>query len=237
MLLREDFEPFWRYRSAHWAGLFLDRWCTRVRRSRIEPMKKVARSLRTHRALLLNWCKARGQISAGAVEGLNNKAKLTTRKAYGFRTYLSGDSGRDGTFFAPEGDEIAFQYSISQDWRQKIRRTVERLNKQFPGSVRVLVYVSNCRIGADADEFKQELQREHGVHLDVRDENWFIERVNSNAERQEAAEELARVIVDPFLAGEGVIARKAQALTGLEARTGLLYLEVDPISWTADRRR
>ena len=48
---------------------------------------KVARSLRTHRALLLNWCKARGQISAGAVEGLNNKAKLTTKKAYGFRTY------------------------------------------------------------------------------------------------------------------------------------------------------
>ncbi len=87
MLLREDFEPFWRYRSAHWAGLFLDRWCTQVMRSRIDPMKKVARSLRTHRALLLNWCKARGQISAGAVEGLNNKAKLTTKKAYGFRTY------------------------------------------------------------------------------------------------------------------------------------------------------
>ena len=87
MSLREDFEPFWRYRSAHWAGLFLDRWCTQVMRSRIDPMKKVARSLRTHRALLLNWCKARGQISAGAVEGLNNKAKLTTKKAYGFRTY------------------------------------------------------------------------------------------------------------------------------------------------------
>ena len=30
MLLREDFEPFWRYRSAYWAGVFLDRWCTRV---------------------------------------------------------------------------------------------------------------------------------------------------------------------------------------------------------------
>ena len=87
MLLREDFDPFWRYRSAHWAGLFLDRWCTRVMRSRIDPMKKVARSLRTHRALLLNWCTARGQISTGAVEGLNNKAKLTTKKAYGFRTY------------------------------------------------------------------------------------------------------------------------------------------------------
>ena len=31
--------------------------------------------------------RARGTISAGVAEGLNNKAKLTTRKAYGFRTY------------------------------------------------------------------------------------------------------------------------------------------------------
>ena len=75
MLLREDFDPFWRYRSAHWAGLFLDRWCTRVMRSRIDPMKKVARSLRTHRALLLNWCTARGQISTGAVEGQTHHQK------------------------------------------------------------------------------------------------------------------------------------------------------------------
>ena len=87
MLLREDFEPFWHYRSAYWAGVFLDRWCTQVMRSRIEPMKKVARMLRRHRALLLNWRKARGQIAGAAVEGLNNKAKLTTKKAYGFRTY------------------------------------------------------------------------------------------------------------------------------------------------------
>lgn len=86
-LLREDFEPFWTYRSPHWAGIFLDGWCTRVLRSRIEPMQKVARMLRRHRPLLMNWFKARGQISAAAVEGLNNKAKLTTRKAFGFRTY------------------------------------------------------------------------------------------------------------------------------------------------------
>ena len=136
----------------------------------------------------------------------------------------SGDSGRDGTFFAPEGNGIAFQYSVSQDWRQKIRRTVKRLTDKFSGSVRVLVYVSNCRIGADADDLKLELQRDYRIYLDVRDANWFIERVHSNADRQEAAEELARVVVDPFLAGEGIIARKAQALTGLEARTGLLYL-------------
>ena len=50
-------------------------------------MKRVARMLRRHRELLLNWFRARGTISAAAVEGLNNKLKLTTRKAYGFRTF------------------------------------------------------------------------------------------------------------------------------------------------------
>jgi transposase len=86
-LLREDFQRFWEYTSPGWAAKFLDQWCTRTLRSRIEPMKKVARSLREHRELILNWFRARGTLSAGAVEGLNNKAKLTTRKAYGFRTY------------------------------------------------------------------------------------------------------------------------------------------------------
>jgi transposase len=87
LLLRESFEFFWKYRSVEWAGAFLDEWCVQVMRSRIEPMKKVARMLRRHRPLILNWFRARGQISAGIVEGLNAKAKLTTRKAYGFRSY------------------------------------------------------------------------------------------------------------------------------------------------------
>jgi len=86
-LLKEDFQFFWQYISPAWAGKFLDRWCTRTMRSRIEPMKRVARMLRNHRPLLLNWFRARGEISAAAVEGLNNKLKLTTRKAYGFRTF------------------------------------------------------------------------------------------------------------------------------------------------------
>ena len=43
--------------------------------------------LRRHRPLLQNWFRARGEISAAVVEGFNNKAKLTTRKAYGFQSY------------------------------------------------------------------------------------------------------------------------------------------------------
>ena len=86
-LLKEDFQFFWSYLRPGWAGRFLDRWCTRVMRSRIEPMKDIARSMRAHRPLLMNWFKARLQISLGAVEGLNNKLKVVTRTSYGFRTF------------------------------------------------------------------------------------------------------------------------------------------------------
>lgn len=85
-LLREDFQRFWEYTSPKWAGKFLDEWTTRAMRSQIEPMKKVAKMLRGHRELILNWFEAQGMFSSGVVEGLNNKVKLTTRKSYGFRT-------------------------------------------------------------------------------------------------------------------------------------------------------
>jgi transposase len=86
-LLAQDFTFFWECPSAVFAALFLIRWTGRAMRSQIEPMKKVAQMLRAHRYLLLNWFWARGVISNAAVEGLNNKANLTARKAYGFRTY------------------------------------------------------------------------------------------------------------------------------------------------------
>ena len=86
-LLREDFQRFWEYQAPIWAGRFLDEWCVRTMRSKIEPLKKVALTLRRHRSLILNWFRAKGAISAGTVEGLNNKVKLTTRKSYGYRTY------------------------------------------------------------------------------------------------------------------------------------------------------
>ena len=56
-------------------------------RSRIEPMKKVAKTLRSHRELILNYFRAKKQLSSGVVEGLNNKAKVTMRKSYGFHTF------------------------------------------------------------------------------------------------------------------------------------------------------
>jgi len=64
----------------------MDAWCKKVMRSRLEPMKKIARMLRSHRVLILNWFEAKGRLSLGAVEGLNNKLKASIRKSYGFRT-------------------------------------------------------------------------------------------------------------------------------------------------------
>lgn len=86
-LFKEYFQQFWDYDSPAWAGKFLDQWCNEVMRSRIEPLKKFARTVRNHRELLLNYFRARKAFSSGIVEGLNNKAKVTMRKAYGFRTF------------------------------------------------------------------------------------------------------------------------------------------------------
>jgi transposase len=86
-LLKEAFQQLWDYNSATWAGKFLDEWCRQVMRSRIEPMKKIARSMREHRELILNYFRAQKLLSSGVVEGLNNKAKVTMRKSYGFRTF------------------------------------------------------------------------------------------------------------------------------------------------------
>jgi transposase len=56
-------------------------------RSRIEPMQKVAAMLRGHKGLIVNWFRAKKAFSSGIVEGLNANAKLTARKAYGFKHF------------------------------------------------------------------------------------------------------------------------------------------------------
>jgi transposase len=85
-LLREDFQRFWEYQHPDFAGKFLESWVTRTLQTDLDPMKKVARMLRKHKALILNWFEAKGRLSSGVVEGLNLKAKLTMRKAFGFKT-------------------------------------------------------------------------------------------------------------------------------------------------------
>ena len=53
-------------------------------RSRLEPFKKLVRMLRPHLDGLLAWTKLR--LSNGALEGMNNKIKLVSHRAFGFRS-------------------------------------------------------------------------------------------------------------------------------------------------------
>jgi transposase len=109
-LLKEEFQLFWLYQSPQWAGWYLDKWCAKTMRSKIEPMKKVAKMLRRHKPLLMNWFKAKGQFSSGIVEGLNTKAKLTTRKAYGFRTYRAAELSLYHTLGALPVPKVAHEF-------------------------------------------------------------------------------------------------------------------------------
>jgi transposase len=86
-LLKESFQAFWHYQSPQWAQWFLRKWCARAMRSQLKPIKQFVKTLRRHEPLLMNYFKAKKAFSSGAVEGLNRKINLVTRKSYGFRNF------------------------------------------------------------------------------------------------------------------------------------------------------
>jgi transposase len=88
-LMANDFHYLWTYHSVTWAAKFLDGWCSMVMRSRIDPMKRIARQLRSHRELILNYFRAKKALNSGVVEAMNNNAKFTIRKGRGFRNFTT----------------------------------------------------------------------------------------------------------------------------------------------------
>jgi transposase len=84
-LLKKDFLRFWDYKYKKSAEKFLHKWCTRTNRTKLISMKKVSKMLIGKKELLLNWFDTNPRLSSGVVEGLNNKAKLTIKMAYGFK--------------------------------------------------------------------------------------------------------------------------------------------------------
>lgn len=86
-LWKEKFQLFWQYDSPYWAQCYLHRWCKGAMRSRLGPIKKFVKTIRSHEDLIMNWFKAKKLYSSGAVEGMNRKVNLITRKAYGYRTF------------------------------------------------------------------------------------------------------------------------------------------------------
>ena len=87
-LLKEEFHLFWEYVSPYWAGKFLDLWCTKVMRSKIDPMKKMAKSIRKHKPLILNWFKAKKAFSSGIAYYLDVDHLLLSCRSLHAKSYL-----------------------------------------------------------------------------------------------------------------------------------------------------
>ena len=68
--------------------LYLSTLPRRAMRSRIAPMKKVARMLRKHEDLLLNYFRAKRQYTNAMVEGLNHKARVSLARSFGHRSFV-----------------------------------------------------------------------------------------------------------------------------------------------------
>jgi transposase len=83
-LLKEGFREFWKYKTKGWARRFLTKWFWWATHSRLRPMRDFAWMLRRRQDDILNYFTL--PIDNGAVEGMNNKAKVVSHRCYGFRT-------------------------------------------------------------------------------------------------------------------------------------------------------
>jgi transposase len=82
--LKESFQLFWNYKQPWRAKEHLRKWMNSAMRSKLEPMKKFVKMLRSHLDGVLAWTKLR--LSNGALEGMNNKIKSISHRSFGFRT-------------------------------------------------------------------------------------------------------------------------------------------------------
>lgn len=81
--MKETLRELWRYRSIIWAGRFFKDWRTWINRSRLEPVKAVARMLQRRQSNVLSYCTH--EITNAVAEGLNSKIMAIKRRACGYR--------------------------------------------------------------------------------------------------------------------------------------------------------
>lgn len=144
-----------------------------------------------------------------------------------------GDEGMDAYLFrAVDDDDVALQFSLRKDWRQKIKETCMRLQQTTP-TVTVLIYATNQVVGASANDLKKLMRKEHRIFLDIRDQEWFLTARNRSSATQAEAE----LFMQPFTIRENrdlsAIERQAQALDDLEAKAAFVYLG---LQWQDDTR-
>lgn len=81
-VLKDEFEKIWTYSYRKRAEDFLKAWITRTLRSRIEPMKKFARTVRKHFHRITAFTTTK--LTNAVAEGLNRMIKILKNRASGF---------------------------------------------------------------------------------------------------------------------------------------------------------
>jgi transposase len=81
--LKEMFRSFWKCEIKEGAEVYFERWYSWAIRSRLEPVKKLARQCKRHLRNILTYFTHR--ITNGPIEGINNKIQALIKKAYGYR--------------------------------------------------------------------------------------------------------------------------------------------------------
>ena len=82
-VLKDDLKRLWDYRHTGYALMFWQAWYHRALRSRIDPLKRFARKLKSYLGGILAHC--RWPLHTSVLEGINNKIKVMKRMAYGYR--------------------------------------------------------------------------------------------------------------------------------------------------------
>jgi hypothetical protein len=148
----------------------------------------------------------------------------------------AGDSGRDGVLLSPaEYPTIAVQYSVTERTSEKIRDTARTLNAKHKDITNLIYLTPRDVPTAIKDTEIAHLRKRHGLHLDVRDASWFLDREDRSASTQAAAELAARRIVDPLLASAGLLENSSPELSNEDTRAALFFLSMQREDDNRDR--
>jgi transposase len=93
--IRLAFQEIYNCPSRDWGELVLDHWYSWAIRSRLEPIKHTARTIKRYREGILRWFDSK--IANGLIEGINSLVQAAKAKARGYRSMrnLTDIAGRD----------------------------------------------------------------------------------------------------------------------------------------------
>lgn len=140
----------------------------------------------------------------------------------------NGDKGRDGELFQTPGQpRVVFQYSVTQDWKSKIKNTLSTLGENFT-DIRRLIYCTSRGIPSSGqDELKTRAWADYEVNLDIRDASFFVERSSDSAPQSTASEELCVAVADPKLQERKLLTTIKTPLGREESKIALLQLTLN----------